>query len=73
VDAEGYAQTMQTLAILEASATAMAAPYVTKKDIKTARKINEDMVASLEELDPVMFSVRAIPGSPGRSRAHRAD
>jgi DNA-binding GntR family transcriptional regulator len=56
VDAEGYAQTMQTLAILEASATAMAAPYVTKKSIKTARKINEDMAASLEELDPVMFS-----------------
>jgi DNA-binding GntR family transcriptional regulator len=56
VDAEDYAQTMQTLAILEASATAMAAPYVTKKDIKTARKINEDLVASLEELDPVMFS-----------------
>lgn len=56
VDAEGYAQTMQALAILEASATAMAAPYVTKKDIKAARKINEDMVASLEELDPEKFS-----------------
>jgi DNA-binding GntR family transcriptional regulator len=55
VDAEGYAQTMQTLAILEASATAMAAPYVTKKDIKTARKLNKELVASLEELDPVMF------------------
>jgi DNA-binding GntR family transcriptional regulator len=56
VDAEGYAQTMQTLAILEASATAMAAPYVTKEDIKAARKVNADMVASLEDLDPVMFS-----------------
>lgn len=56
VDAEGYAQSLQTLAILEASATAMAAPYVTKRDIKAARKINEDMVASLEELDPAAFS-----------------
>lgn len=56
VDAEGYAQSMQTLAILEASATAMAAPHVTKKDIKAARKVNEDMAASLEELDPVKFS-----------------
>jgi DNA-binding GntR family transcriptional regulator len=56
VDAEGYAQSMQTLAILEASATAMAAPHITKKDIKAARKINEDMVASLEELDPAEFS-----------------
>lgn len=56
MDAEGYAQSMQTLAILEASATSMAAPHVTKDDIAAARKINDDMVASLEELDPVMFS-----------------
>jgi DNA-binding GntR family transcriptional regulator len=56
VDAEGCAQTMQTLAILEAYATALAAPRVPRKDIAKAREINEDMAASLEELDPVMFS-----------------
>jgi DNA-binding GntR family transcriptional regulator len=56
VDAESYAQTMQTLAILEASATAMAAPLITKKDIKAALKINEAMATSLERLDPVTFS-----------------
>jgi DNA-binding GntR family transcriptional regulator len=56
VDAEGYAQTMETLAILEASATATAAPHVTEEGIKTARRLNQEMVASLEQLDPVAFS-----------------
>jgi DNA-binding GntR family transcriptional regulator len=56
VDAEGYAQSMQTLAILEASAVAIAAEHVTKQDIRAARKINEDMAASLEEFDPEKFS-----------------
>lgn len=56
VDAHGYIQTLQTLAILEASATAMAAPHITKRDIKTARKLNEAMVGSLEKLDPMEFS-----------------
>jgi DNA-binding GntR family transcriptional regulator len=58
VDAESYAQTMQTLAILEASATAMAAPHITKKDIKAALKINDAMTVSLDRLDPVTFSKR---------------
>lgn len=56
VDAEGYAQTMETLAVLEASATAMAAPHVTEEGIKTARQLNQEMAASLEQLDAVAFS-----------------
>lgn len=58
IDASAYAETMETLAILEASATALAAPLLTKGEIKSARKINELMVSSLERLDPVGFSQR---------------
>ena len=58
IDATAYAETMETLAIIEAAATALAAPHLSKKDIKAARKINELMAASLERLDPVSFSRR---------------
>ncbi|WP_432828628.1 GntR family transcriptional regulator [Dactylosporangium sp. CA-092794] len=56
IDATAYGETMETLAILEATATALAAPHLGKKEIKAARKVNESMGRSLERLDPVGFS-----------------
>ncbi len=58
IDAAAYAETMETLAVLEATATSLAAPHLGKKEIKEARKINEQMADSLEQLDPVLFSRR---------------
>lgn len=56
IDATAYGETMETLAILEATATALAAPHLGKKEIKAARRLNDAMVRSLERLDPVSFS-----------------
>jgi DNA-binding GntR family transcriptional regulator len=58
IDASAYAETMEALAIVEAAATSLAAPLLTKADLKAARKLNEAMGASLERLDPVGFSER---------------
>lgn len=56
IDVDAYAQSMQTLAVLEAAATALAAPQLERKKISCARKINDDLAASLERLDPVSFT-----------------
>jgi DNA-binding GntR family transcriptional regulator len=56
VDVAGYAETMETLAIIEAAATAYAAPHVSKQDIKSARKLNDMIATSLQQFDPVTFS-----------------
>lgn len=58
IDATAYAETMETLAVIESFATALAAPKLTARDIKAARKINDMMASSLERLDPVSFSRR---------------
>jgi DNA-binding GntR family transcriptional regulator len=58
VDATAYGETMQTLAIVEAAATALAAPLLGKREIRAARKINDAMTASLDRLDPVSFTNR---------------
>jgi DNA-binding GntR family transcriptional regulator len=58
IDATAYAETMETLAIVEGAATALAAPHLSKADLKNARRVNEQMAASLERLDPVGFSRR---------------
>jgi DNA-binding GntR family transcriptional regulator len=55
IDATAYAETMETLAILEATATSLAAPHLGKKDIGTAGHLNEAMADSLERLDVVSF------------------
>jgi len=55
IDATAYAETMETLAILEATATALAAPHVSKKDIRTARRLNDALADSLERFDLVGF------------------
>lgn len=56
IDAAGYAEAMETLAILEASATALSSPLLRKRDILKARRINEAMGRSLDALDPVQFT-----------------
>jgi len=56
VDESQYAFSMQTLAILEGSATALAARALTADDLRRARDINHRMVASLDHFDPGAFT-----------------
>jgi DNA-binding GntR family transcriptional regulator len=51
IDVTDYAESLQTLAVLEASATAIAAPLLTKSALAQARKANDAMVASLARRD----------------------
>lgn len=56
VDESQYAFSMQTLAILEGAATALAARALTIDDLRRARDINDRMVASLDHFDPGSFT-----------------
>lgn len=56
IDIGVYGETMETLAVLEAAATALAAPEIGRREIRLARKINNGMAASLERLDPIAFT-----------------
>ncbi len=51
-----FVQTVQTVALLEGYATALAAPHMRRADIAKARKINEKLRAELDDLNPVLFS-----------------
>ncbi|GAA2845237.1 GntR family transcriptional regulator [Leucobacter komagatae] len=51
-----YLHTMQTLALVEGSATGLAAPFITKDQITRARAVNETMRESLEAFDPTRFT-----------------
>ncbi|MBC9953381.1 GntR family transcriptional regulator [Leucobacter sp. cx-42] len=51
-----YLHTMQTLALVEGSATSLAAPAVTPEQIARARAINERMRETLESFDPRRFT-----------------
>ena len=55
-DAREYQFTMETLALVEGQATAMAAPNVRPEDIKLARKINREMRECLENFEPTRFT-----------------
>ncbi|WP_345153178.1 GntR family transcriptional regulator [Arthrobacter ginkgonis] len=56
VDATLYLHTMQTLAIVEGAATALAAPQLTAADLAQARALNEELRACLEDFDPARFT-----------------
>jgi DNA-binding GntR family transcriptional regulator len=56
IDAADYAEGMQTLAILETSATALAVPLIGPADLAAARRANEAVAISLEQLAPAAFS-----------------
>ena len=51
-----YAEGVQALAILEVSATALAAPLIGPADLAAARRANEAVARSLEQLSPAAFS-----------------
>jgi DNA-binding GntR family transcriptional regulator len=53
---EEYLHTMQTLALVEGSATALSAPCISAEHIARARAINDQMVESLESFDPQRFT-----------------
>lgn len=56
IDIQAYGESMETLAVLEAAATALAASELGRREITQARKINSGMTASLERLDPISFT-----------------
>lgn len=51
-----YLHTMQTLALVEGSATALAAPHITSDQIRRARLVNQTMRESLSAFDPQAFT-----------------
>lgn len=53
---EEYLHTMQTLALVEGSATALSAPHLTADHITRARAINRQMISCLEDFDPHRFT-----------------
>ena len=56
VDDAQYRHSMETLALLEGTATALSAPYLTADDLAEARAINEKMTQSLEHFNPAAFT-----------------
>ncbi len=56
VDDSQYRFSMQSLSILEGAATALSARRLTADDIRTARRINELMIETLEHFDPRAFT-----------------
>lgn len=51
-----YLHTMQTLALVEGAATALAAPGITPDQIRRAREINQTMRETLDAFDPQRFT-----------------
>lgn len=56
IDDAQYRHSMETLAVLEGAATALAAPYLTAGDLRRAREVNDRLVASLDDFDPHRFT-----------------
>ena len=51
-----YLHTMQTLALVEGAATALAAPDISQDQIRRAREINQTMRETLDAFDPQRFT-----------------
>ncbi|SDT30786.1 GntR family transcriptional regulator [Microlunatus soli] len=49
IDPDRYTDAMETLGILEAAATALAAPLLDREDVERARRINAEMINSLPD------------------------
>ncbi|WP_298746260.1 GntR family transcriptional regulator [uncultured Serinicoccus sp.] len=56
VDDSQYRHSMQSLSILEGTATALAARRLSADDLRTARSINDLMIETLEHFDPRAFT-----------------
>jgi DNA-binding GntR family transcriptional regulator len=55
IDAADYVQTMEALAVLEATATALAAPVIDSYQVRKAQRLNEELSRALEQLDPAAY------------------
>lgn len=56
VDVRQYGDTMQTLALLEAAATALSAPHLQAADLTRARELNDSMREQLADFVPQVFT-----------------
>jgi DNA-binding GntR family transcriptional regulator len=56
IDRDQYRHTMQVLAIIEAAATALAAPHMSARTLREARRVNARMRASMAAFDPAAFT-----------------
>jgi DNA-binding GntR family transcriptional regulator len=56
VDESEYVFAMQTLGIIEGTATALSAPYLTRDDLERAAEINDRMLRLLDDFDPHTFT-----------------
>ncbi|WP_456788823.1 GntR family transcriptional regulator [Cellulomonas sp. P5_C5] len=56
IDDSQYRHSMETLAILEGAATALAARHLTADDVRQARALNRRLVESLDDFDPRLFT-----------------
>lgn len=53
---DSYFETMETVAILEAHATALSVPHLSSAEVAKARELNEKMIALLGDFDPQEFT-----------------
>lgn len=56
VDENDYVFTMQTLATVEGTATALSAPQLTAADLERAEALNQQMASLLDDLEPEAFT-----------------
>lgn len=56
IDDTQYRQSMETLAILEGAATALAARHLGPEDLRRARALNDRLIESLDHFDPRSFT-----------------
>jgi DNA-binding GntR family transcriptional regulator len=56
LDADEFDQIVHVVAVLEGYATALAARHMRRADLAKARRINDQMRAALDDLDPIHFS-----------------
>ncbi len=56
IDDSQYRHSMETLALLEGAATALAARRLTTDDVRLARELNRHLVDSLDDFDPRLFT-----------------
>ncbi|MFG2730407.1 GntR family transcriptional regulator [Streptomyces canus] len=56
IDQHAYDDAMEALAYLEGVATSLAAPHLTKTELKRAHKLNQQLRESTENFDPIAFT-----------------
>ncbi|QHT58255.1 GntR family transcriptional regulator [Cellulomonas sp. H30R-01] len=56
IDDTQYRHSMETLAMLEGAATALAAPHLTAEHVAQARRVNRRLVEQLDDFDPRLFT-----------------